>query len=383
MMAEMFAQSMTPLEGMPKESVIEGTDYEIGQPEDLNWFEKKKAEREKAREMGMNREMFRRGMEPLTDLNFESMGKVDAPYKYEIPKASAPTIEPPKTENKESISAEDFMSGKKSPPEDYKRNSKFLAFLAEAMGGVGNAIGASAGIAPQFKSGSAIGAYKAQDYDRYDSPISRAFQTQRKDALPDYDISKLSYNQIKQLDEAGGAGGDGGAANRAFLDDEDKIRKEWQAQSQNTKIINSAYRNIRTIGENPQSAAGQMSLIFSYMKMLDPASTVREGEYANAQNTAGIPEKVRNAYNRAKDGTFLGKDQVSEFVNQSKVLYNTQAKAQKETDDFYRLLAKDRRFNPAHIIMKEYLEEKDDPATEAEKPLSQERKNKAKSMLVE
>ena len=36
-------------------------------------------------------------------------------------------------------------------------------------------------------------------------------------------------------------------------------------------------------------AAGDMALIFSYMKMLDPNSTVREGEYATAQDAGSIP----------------------------------------------------------------------------------------------
>lgn len=61
------------------------------------------------------------------------------------------------------------------------------------------------------------------------------------------------------------------------------------------------------------SAADDLALIFSYMKMLDPGSVVREGEFANAQNTAGVPERVVNAYNRALDGTRLSDSQRNEF----------------------------------------------------------------------
>lgn len=62
---------------------------------------------------------------------------------------------------------------------------------------------------------------------------------------------------------------------------------------------------------NPQA---QMGLIFAYMKLLDPGSTVREGEYATAQNAAGVPDKVRNEYNKAKDGGFLTPEQVRSFA---------------------------------------------------------------------
>jgi len=34
------------------------------------------------------------------------------------------------------------------------------------------------------------------------------------------------------------------------------------------------------------------------MKILDPGSVVREGEFATAQNSAGIPERIRAKYNR-------------------------------------------------------------------------------------
>ena len=53
------------------------------------------------------------------------------------------------------------------------------------------------------------------------------------------------------------------------------------------------------------SPASDMALIFGFMKLLDPTSTVREGEYATVQNATGIPGRVTNAYNNAIDGLIL------------------------------------------------------------------------------
>lgn len=61
------------------------------------------------------------------------------------------------------------------------------------------------------------------------------------------------------------------------------------------------------------SAQDDLALIFSFMKILDPGSVVREGEFANAQNTAGIPDRVVNAYNNALRGTRLSDNQRNEF----------------------------------------------------------------------
>lgn len=70
------------------------------------------------------------------------------------------------------------------------------------------------------------------------------------------------------------------------------------------------------------SAQDDLALIFSYMKMLDPGSVVREGEFANAQNTAGIPERVTNAYNNALRGTRLSDNQRSEFFRSASGVMN-------------------------------------------------------------
>lgn len=61
------------------------------------------------------------------------------------------------------------------------------------------------------------------------------------------------------------------------------------------------------------SAQDDLALIFAFMKVLDPTSVVREGEFANAQNTGGISENVVNAYNKALNGERLTDRQRSEF----------------------------------------------------------------------
>jgi hypothetical protein len=51
------------------------------------------------------------------------------------------------------------------------------------------------------------------------------------------------------------------------------------------------------------------------MKSLDPNSTVREGEYANAQNAGGVDAKIRNFYNSATKGTILTPEQRADFLS--------------------------------------------------------------------
>lgn len=82
----------------------------------------------------------------------------------------------------------------------------------------------------------------------------------------------------------------------------------------------SAFGRINASAANP-SAAGDLALIFNYMKLLDPGSVVREGEFATAQNAAGVPDRIVNIYNNALEGTRLNDNQRADFVSRAKKIY--------------------------------------------------------------
>lgn len=131
---------------------------------------------------------------------------------------------------------------------------------------------------------------------------------------------------------------------------ESTLRKEFEGN----KVIKD-YRVKRGATEailaNPaDTPPAQMSMIFQYMKMLDPTSTVREGEYANAQNTTGIPGQIINLYNRAKDGQFLNPEQIAEFKKAAQL--DLQAYEQGTVAPFvqrYRGLATDYGYSPDRV----------------------------------
>ena len=107
------------------------------------------------------------------------------------------------------------------------------------------------------------------------------------------------------------------------------LRSNVDKATADLKKVDAAFRKIQKAGKVGTPAA-DMSLIFSYMKILDPGSTVREGEFATAQDTTGIPGKIVNAYNRALAGTRLNDVQRKDFISQAESLF----KAQQESADF-------------------------------------------------
>ena len=137
--------------------------------------------------------------------------------------------------------------------------------------------------------------------------------------------------------------------------DEKELRQEYLGLTKDYKIIQSAWRSIRSAGErketDPPSPASDMALIFGFMKLLDPTSTVREGEYATAQNATGIPGRVANAYNKAIDGVILNIDQRNDFLRQSKKQYDARLGEYKELKTTYTKLAKRKGFDPENVVL--------------------------------
>ena len=142
------------------------------------------------------------------------------------------------------------------------------------------------------------------------------------------------------------------------------LRDDWMKDSvtKATKEVSAGYANMQAAAKNP-SPAGDMSMIFSYMKMLDPNSTVREGEYANAQNAASIPDQVRNAYNKAKEGTILNPKQRGDFLTQGQKLYKSRLAAQDRLNKSFEGVASRSKINPRDVVLKEIFDTvpQDDP----------------------
>ena len=55
-------------------------------------------------------------------------------------------------------------------------------------------------------------------------------------------------------------------------------------------------------------------MITGYMKMIDPGSTVREGEFATAANSGGVSDNVRSLYNSLINGKRLSPQQRENFL---------------------------------------------------------------------
>jgi len=82
------------------------------------------------------------------------------------------------------------------------------------------------------------------------------------------------------------------------------LRKEYIGESKEYKSKVNSFRTSLSAAKQ-KTGPGDVALVFNFMKTLDPRSTVREGEFAQASQAGGIEQTFLNAYNKAREGVLL------------------------------------------------------------------------------
>lgn len=129
-----------------------------------------------------------------------------------------------------------------------------------------------------------------------------------------------------------------------------KLQDKFNNQSKDFFKVRDSFERIKASATDP-SAAGDLALIFNYMKVLDPGSVVRESEFANAQNAAGVPDKIRAQYNQVLRGERLAPNTRADFVGRAGKLFQSQAAIQQRNIDRYSQIADRWGLDSADVVM--------------------------------
>lgn len=229
--------------------------------------------------------------------------------------------------------------GKQSPTTGLSRAEQFAAALDPL-------------IMPQMRAGEAIRARGAQ----------RQAEA-RKNKTMEYLATQAATDPLAaQMLEMARATGDVGGAVSALMQqrlkgpkdtfkDVQALRKEFTGLSRikNFSDVTEAYTRIIKSAKDP-SAAGDLALIFNYMKVLDPASVVRESEFAAAAKAGGLGPRIQAAVEQIEKGTRLAPEQRADFVNRATQLYQGAEEQARPIYQTYEEIATARGFDPKKAL---------------------------------
>lgn len=133
---------------------------------------------------------------------------------------------------------------------------------------------------------------------------------------------------------------------------EKDLRQQYESQEpvKTYQIVRDNYERIRQ-GVQQGTGAGDLAIVFGYMKMLDPTSVVREGEQASASNTAGVPAAIRNTYNSIMSGDKLSPEARQQLLSAAQQVYSESSNNLGALNKRYGAIAGNWKLDPARIIM--------------------------------
>lgn len=142
----------------------------------------------------------------------------------------------------------------------------------------------------------------------------------------------------------------GGVDQKQLFDMTTKLRGEFVKLSDDFIKQRDAFNRINASATDP-SPAGDLALIFNYMKLLDPGSVVREGEFASAQNAGSIPERIRAQYNGIIAGEKLTSNQRNDFVKRAGSIYQSSNAQHRKRVGTYTDLAQKVGADPTQVVL--------------------------------
>ena len=97
---------------------------------------------------------------------------------------------------------------------------------------------------------------------------------------------------------------------------ENKVQADYSKKAKSFQDAEIAHSKLAA-SVGLKTGAGDLAIVFSFMKMLDPGSVVRESEFSQAQNTAGLLAQFEVLAGKIQEGTLLSDEQRQNFLDLS------------------------------------------------------------------
>lgn len=123
------------------------------------------------------------------------------------------------------------------------------------------------------------------------------------------------------------------------------LRDDFRNDSKVFQGVSDAMQRVVDSASDP-TGAGDVALLYNYLKVLDPASTVREGEFQTVGSSGGLPTQIQGYFSKMVDGK-LPTGLRDDVVNRATKLYKGQeARYTTQVLERYKGLAKRYGVNP-------------------------------------
>lgn len=173
------------------------------------------------------------------------------------------------------------------------------------------------------------------------SPVGKIAQDVRAGLIP-----KSVLDAAIKLDEQTA---EGALTLQQKIAEEARLRGEY---AKRTEDLSAAERNFSIIETSAmdQSGAGDIALVTSFMKMLDPGSVVRETEFATAANAGGLLAKLNGIAKKVETGQFLSEQQRADFKRLASEYLNAAKTQEQGVQQSFNLIVENYGLDPVNVF---------------------------------
>ena len=158
------------------------------------------------------------------------------------------------------------------------------------------------------------------------------------------------------------------------LSDEKGMRGEYITKMKDFILQKQKFAILQDLSEDA-SGSSDVAMIFAIMKIFDANSTVREGEFATAENAGGAWAKFGNIYNKLVEGQRLRPEERKAFIKTAAIHMKAANDQAKTTNETYRNLAVNSGLRPQNVVITEALADDYFTMLENKKPVTTKEKS--------
>ena len=139
------------------------------------------------------------------------------------------------------------------------------------------------------------------------------------------------------------------------------LRDDYRVESKDFYAARDGYERMVASATDP-SPAGDVALLYGFMKLLDPNSVVRETEFATAARTGSLPQQIQAAAERVVNGQRLTAEQRADFMGRARGLYDRAKKRQQSRQQRYTKIATDFGLPSSLVVAEDDTDVEEPPA---------------------
>lgn len=162
-----------------------------------------------------------------------------------------------------------------------------------------------------------------------------------------------SYWKQQMYDLKKGSG-EGGLKPAEKIRFEESMRKDFDKITKDARISGQHMAPIRAIREaNPNyklNNTQQQALIYSFNKLMDPTSAVREGEYNRTEQGMGLIQRLENFKDKVKEGSVVTPQVAKQIMDLMEEYAASSRKYYENTAREYGDLARERGLNERAVV---------------------------------